>query len=176
VVLVELFLRGASEKTGRRHGYACGQRLAAALRTEVPRLRAAGKLQCGDPMAEKLVKISAKTIDRLLRWEKQVRRIQRPRSGRTHPLLYQKIPVKVASDRDTSQVGNVQVDCAEHCGRPRGGQYIHTVSTVDIASGWWEGRLSPRAPSAAAFLRSQPVVASALDCPLRRRGQVGRPG
>ena len=75
--------------------FACGQRLVAALRTEVPRLRAAGQLKCSDDVAGKLVKISASTVDRLLRREKQIRRVNRPRSASVHPLLYQKIPVKV---------------------------------------------------------------------------------
>jgi hypothetical protein len=135
--------------------YACGQRLAPALRTEVPRLRAAGQLKCSDEVAGKLLKISPSTIDRLLRHEKQVQRIRLPRSGRTHPLLYQKIPVTVAAEWDTDEVGNVQVDYVEHCGRSSGGQYIHTVSTVDIASGWWEGE-----PITA---RSQEATREALD-------------
>ena len=77
--------------------FACGQRLAAALRTEVPRLRAAGELKCSDGIAAKLMQIAPKTIDRLLQHEKQVRSVNRTRSGRVHPLLYQKIPVKVAA-------------------------------------------------------------------------------
>jgi hypothetical protein len=140
--------------------YACGQRLAAALRTEVPRLRQAGELKCSDAVAEQLAKISARTIDRLLQHEKQVKRVNRTRCGRIHPLLYQKIPVKVAADWDTEQVGNVQVDYVEHCGRSAGGQYIHTVSAVDIASGWWEGE-----PIAA---RTQEATREALDA-IRKR-------
>ena len=135
--------------------FACGQRLAAALQREVPRLRAAGELKCSDEVAEKLVKISPKTIDRLLQREKQVRRINRPRSGRVHPLLYQRIPVKVAAEWDIEEIGNVQVDYVEHCGRSSGGQYIHTVSTVDIASGWWEGEAIPA--------RTQEQTRQALD-------------
>lgn len=135
--------------------FACGQRLVAALRTEVPRLRAAGELRCSEAVAEKLVRISAKTIDRMLRQEKRVRRIHRPRWGRVHPLLYQKIPVKVAAEWDTEQVGNMQVDYVEHCGRSSGGQYLHTVSTVDIASGWWEGE--------ALAARTQEATRQALD-------------
>jgi hypothetical protein len=27
----------------------------------------------------------------------------------------------------------------EHCGRSNGGEYLHTLSAADIASGWWEG-------------------------------------
>ena len=135
--------------------FACGQRLAAALRTEVPRLRAAGELPCRDTVASQLMQVSPKTIDRLLRHEKQVWRIHRPRSGAGHPLLYQKIPVKVAADWDTSEVGNVQIDYVEHCGRSSGGQYIHTLSTVDIASGWWEGEPIPA--------RTQAATREALD-------------
>jgi hypothetical protein len=26
----------------------------------------------------------------------------------------------------------------KHCGRSNGGEYLHTLSAVDIASGWWE--------------------------------------
>ena len=136
-------------------GFACGQRLVAALRTEVPRMRAAGHLKCSDQVAAKLAKISASTVDRLLRREKQVRRVNRPRSATVHPLLYQKIPVKVAADWDTDEVGNVQIDYVEHCGRSTGGQYIHTVSVVDIASGWWEGEAIPA--------RTQEATREALD-------------
>jgi len=135
--------------------FACGQRLAAALRTEVPRLRAAGEVKCSDAVAEKLTKISPKTIDRLLRRERQVRRLSRTRSAGRHGLLCQKIPVKVAAEWDTGEVGNVQVDYVEHCGRSMGGQYIHTVSTVDIASGWWEGE--------AIAARTQEATREALD-------------
>jgi hypothetical protein len=140
--------------------FACGQRLAAALRTEVPRLRAAGELKCSDVVAAQLMQISPKTIDRLLQHEKQVRRVNRTRSGRIHPLLYQKIPVKVAADWDTSEVGNVQIDYVEHCGRSAGGNYIHTVSTVDICSGWWEGE--------AIAARTQEATREALDA-IRQR-------
>lgn len=136
-------------------GFACGQRLVAAIRTEVPRLRAAGQLKCSEEVASKLAKISASTVDRLLRREKQVRRVNRPRSATVHPLLYQKIPVKVAGEWDTDEVGNVQVDYVEHCGRSTGGQYIHTVSAVDIASGWWEGE--------AITARTQEATREALD-------------
>ena len=135
--------------------FACGQRLVTAIRTEVPRLRAAGRLKCSDDVAGKLLKISASTVDRLLRRERQARRVNRPRSAMVHPLLYQKIPVKVAGEWDTGEVGNVQVDYVEHCGRSTGGQYIHTVSVVDIASGWWEGE--------AITARTQQVTCEALD-------------
>jgi len=119
--------------------YPCGQRLAPVLRCELERLRQARELHCSEEVAEKLGRISAKTIDRLLAREKRERQLRRNRNPALHPLLYQKIPVKVAADCETSQVGNVQVDYVEHCGRSMGGEYLHTLSAVDIASSWWEG-------------------------------------
>lgn len=119
--------------------YLCGQRLAPGLREQVDRLRAAGELNCSEEVALKLKRISPKTIDRLLSREKRARQLRRNRNPAAQPLLYQKIPVKVASEWDTTQVGNLQVDYVQHCGRSSGGEYVNTLSMVDIASGWWEG-------------------------------------
>ena len=146
--------------------YPCGQRLVAILRRQVDRLRQLGELRCSDLVAEKLEQISPKTTDRLLAREKQVRQLQRTRNPSTHPLLYQKIPVKVASEWDTHEVGNVQVDYVAHGGRSSGGEYAHTISAVDIASAWWEGQAIPG--------RSQGATGQGLDqirqrCPFRFR-------
>jgi hypothetical protein len=140
--------------------YPCGQRLAPALRSEVTRLRRAGELRCSDEVAGKLHSISPKTIDRLLAREKRVRQLKRQRNPAVHPLLYQRIPVKVASEWDTSEVGNVQVDYVEHCGRSNGGEYLHTLSAVDIASSWWEGE--------AITSRSQQATKEGMDA-IRKR-------
>lgn len=144
--------------------YPCGQRLAPILRRELNRLRRLGELRCSDDVAAKLAAISASAIDRLLAREKQVRRLKRERNPSVHPLLYQRVPVKVASEWDTSKVGNLQVDYVAHCGRSTGGEYVQTISAVDIASGWWEGQ--------AIAGRSQRATREGLDgirrrCPFR---------
>src|SRR5262249_20847967 len=117
----------------------CGERLEAVLRTEVDRLRKLSELKCTDEVALQLKKISGRTIDRALEREKQVRQLRRNRNPSMHKLIYQKVPVKVAAEWDTNQVGNVQVDYVAHCGRSTGGSYLHTISAVDIATNWWEG-------------------------------------
>lgn len=121
----------------------CGQRLAPALRQEVDRLRTSREVRCSDEIGEKLKRISPKTIDRLLAGERRTRQLRKNRNPAVHPLLYQKIPVKVAAEWDTRQVGNLQADYVEHCGRSNGGDYVHTLSLADIASGWWEGEPIP---------------------------------
>lgn len=133
----------------------CGQRLAPVLRTELDRLRRLGEVRCTDEVAGQLKEISASTIDRLLRREKRVRRLRRNRNPNVQRLIYQKVPVKVAAEWDTSEIGNVQVDFVAHCGRSAGGSFIHTVSTVDIATNWWEGEAIP--------VRSQQEAKSALS-------------
>ena len=118
--------------------YPCGQRLAPALGKEIARLRRAKELVCSDAVAAKLEEISPRSIDRLLDREKRLR-LRQNRNPSVHPLLYQKVPVKVASEWDTTEVGNLQLDYVFHCGRSTAGQYVHTLSAADIATEWWEG-------------------------------------
>ncbi len=119
--------------------YPCGQRLAPLLKTEVERLRRLGELRCRDDVASKLTEISPRTIDAKLQPQKEYERRQRLARKKQHPLLYQKIPVKVAHEWDRTALGQIQIDLVEHCGQSTRGTYLHTVSSTDIASGWWEG-------------------------------------
>ena len=60
--------------------YMCGQRLAAFLKETLPVLVGTGELYCNPSTYNKLFAISGATIDRLLRAEKEKRRIR----GRSH--------------------------------------------------------------------------------------------
>lgn len=133
----------------------CGQRLAPILREQVEVLRRLGELRCSAAVAGQLREISPSSIDRLLRREKRVRGLRRNRNPNVQRLIYQKVPVKVASEWDTRQIGNVQVDFVLHCGRSTGGDYIHTLSAVDIATNWWEGE--------AIAVRSQQATKAGLN-------------
>ena len=119
--------------------FPCGQRLAPILREQTERLRASGGLKCSQEVAELLQEISPKTIDRLLQREREVRCLKQHRRPPVHPLLYQRVPVKTSADWDRQEVGNLQLDYVLHCGRSTAGEYLHTLSATDIATGWWEG-------------------------------------
>jgi len=99
----------------------CGQRMVAVLRSELNRLRKLAEVRCSDAVAGQLKEISASTIDRLLGRKKRVRHLRRNRNPNVQRVIYQKVPVKVAADWDTSEVGNVQVDFVGHGGRSTGG-------------------------------------------------------
>jgi len=116
-----------------------GQRLAPLLREEVDRLRRQKELLCPDMVAEKLKKISPRTIDEKLKRHKEKERLTRTRKAKVHPLLYQKIPIKIFAEQDRGSAGNIQIDFVEHCGATTRGHYVNTLSTTDIAYGWWEG-------------------------------------
>lgn len=145
----------------------CGQRLAAVLREQVERLRKLGELRCSDAVAEQLRTVSASTIDRLLKRQKRIRILRRNRNPNVQRLIYQKVPVKVASEWDTNEIGNLQVDFVAHCGRSTGGDYIYTISAVDIATNWWEGQ--------AIAVRSQHATTEGLS-QMRPRFPFPHPG
>jgi len=111
----------------------CGQRMEVVLRSELGRLRKLGEVRCSDGVASQLTTISARTIDRVLGREKRIRHLRRNRNPNVQRLIYQKVPVKVAAEWDTSEVGNVQVDFVAHCGRSTG-----------FACSWRKRRVSNR--------------------------------
>ena len=115
-----------------------GQRLAPLLKTEVDRLRQQEEIFITNEVAEKLKRISPRTIDRALRRQKQALHLNRKYRQRRNPLIYQKISVK-AGGWDRTIPGQVQVDLVEHCGSSASGYYANTVSMCDVAFGWWEG-------------------------------------
>lgn len=122
--------------------YPCGQRLEPVLKQEVGRLRTLGELKCSEEVADKLKKISFRTIDEKLKRQKEIERLKKKYSKHKNPLLYQKIPVKLSDEWDRSKLGNIQVDLVEHCGQSTSGEYVCTLSTSDIATSWWEGQAS----------------------------------
>ena len=133
------YVRAALVRCWEIFDYPCGQRLKPMLREEVKRLRQLGELRCSDEVGEKLEAISARTIDEKLRHQKEVEGLRRKYHRKKHPLLYQKIPIKLSGEQDRTQLGNIQMDLVEHCGQSARGEYINTLSTTDINSGWWEG-------------------------------------
>ena len=138
----------------------CGQRLESCLRKEVDRLRKVDELDCSDEVAEKLKKIGSATIDRKLKHEKEVMKINRKyKNNRSFPLK-DEVPVKTSEDLDRTRPGTVQIDFVEHCGSSASGQYINSLSIVDIYSGWWTG--------AAVIGKGQETALIAIDEILKR--------
>ena len=132
-------VKAALAKTWEIFDCPCGQRLKPLLEIEVGRLRELGEIEISNELALKLKRISSATIDRKLKHQRELLHLSRSR-GRPKPgsLLKQKIPIKL-TEWDTSKVGYMEVDLVVHCGSSTLGEYINTVSSTEVSSGWWEG-------------------------------------
>lgn len=116
----------------------CGQRLEPMLKSETEKLKLLGELDCSDVVAKKLKEIGTATIDRKLKHTKSVEAIGAKYGKKIHPLLYQKIPVKVFEEQNRDILGNMQIDLVEHCGASASGEFINSLTATDISSGWTE--------------------------------------
>ncbi len=117
----------------------CGTRLASLLGREADRLIRQGELSCSDEIVLKLKKASPRTIDAKLKKHKEEKNIKRNYDYKNNPLLYQKIPTRLSGEWDREGLGDIQMDFVEHCGTSNCGRFIHSLSTTDITTGWWEG-------------------------------------
>lgn len=132
-------IRAALVKVWEIMDYPCGQRLSPFLDETVRRLRKFGELEINDETARLLKGMSPAAIDRALRHEKSVQRRNYFSGTRPGAFFRDRIPVRL-NDWNTSIVGNEAIDCVEHGGASSAGEYGHTVSITDIATGWWEGQ------------------------------------
>jgi hypothetical protein len=108
------------------------------IKEELARLRHFGEINITDEQAEKILKMSARSIDLLLAHEKEVRRLNEKYQKRKNPLLYQQIPTKMSDEWDRQILGQIQIDGVEHCGQSASGQYANTIAHTDISAHWWE--------------------------------------
>lgn len=91
------------------------------------------------PIIKALMKISAPTIDRVLKHTRK--KYKRINISTTKPgtILRKQIPIKT-NQWEESKPGFLEADTVAHCGGCSEGQYVNTVDFVDIATGWTEQR------------------------------------
>jgi len=120
--------------------YACGQRLVPMIPVYLESLTCHGEMKVGKRKKALLLRISSATADRLLVSERK--RIALKGRSRTKPgtLLKHQIPIRTWADWDNTVPGFLEIDSVHHCGDSPSGEYIHTLDTTDVASGWNECR------------------------------------
>jgi hypothetical protein len=118
-------------------GHICGKRLQPFLPEMVAVLERHEELVIDAESKALLLQMSAATIDRLLARFRQ----QKGRGlSTTKPgtLLKDSIPVRTFADWDDAKPGFVEIDLVAHCGVSTHGQYLQTLTTTDITTGWTE--------------------------------------
>jgi hypothetical protein len=92
-----------------------------------------------DKIYKALLKISASSIDRLMKPHRAKYKKRGLATTKPGYLLKKKIPVKT-NQWDETQPGFVEADTVAHCGNSIAGMFAYTVNCVDIATTWTEQR------------------------------------
>lgn len=117
----------------------CGKRLVAFIREVLPHFAYQGALKIvQEPVYDRLLRISAATIDRLLATTK--RQIQLKSRCTTHPgtLLKYHIPVRTFADWNEQQPGFCEVDLVAHDGGSAFADYCHSLDLTNVVTAWTE--------------------------------------
>jgi hypothetical protein len=121
--------------------YKCGKILAPLMRQQMHYISGWPAFNITPPVAEKLKTISPATIDRYLKKDKEALRLKG--KSLTKPLrsLKSRIPIRTFyTTEERKTPGFWQIDTVHHCGQATIGQYVHTLTATDVASGWVELR------------------------------------
>ena len=116
--------------------YICGKRLAPILGEIVERLLRHNELRCDAATAKKLTRMSAATIDRLLRPQREKYQVKGRGHTRPGTLLKHQIPMRTFSEWDEAQPGFLEIDLVGHDGGVIDSYHAFTLNATDIASGW----------------------------------------
>jgi hypothetical protein len=91
-----------------------------------------------DLIRKKLEMIKPKTLDRRLKRERIIRKINRSRGTTRHgSLLKSSIPIRI-TNWDTNEVGFMEMDTVASNGGDPSGECVYSLDMVEIYSGWSE--------------------------------------
>ena len=145
---------GALRQVWDASGELCGKRLAPFLGELVPALEAEGVLTLEPAVRERLLAMSAATIDRRLHPFRHQGRQGRG-TTKSGPLLKQQVPIQTYTPWEEQRPGFVEIDLVAHCGTTTAGHYLNTLTVTDVATGWTE--------CAAVWGKGQAAVFGALE-------------
>ena len=118
--------------------YICSKRLAPFLKEIIPVLEKWREINLSAKVREKLFKISAATIDRLLTDTRKRFRIKGRSTTRPGTLLKKSIPIRTFADWDEAKPGFFEADLVSHDGGAVRGDFIQSLNFTDISTGWEE--------------------------------------
>ncbi|WP_198293385.1 DDE-type integrase/transposase/recombinase [Bradyrhizobium sp. WSM4349] len=104
----------------------------------LPALEQHGRLQLGQPDRDRVLVISAATIDRLLVDVKIAASGGRRRRAGFYSAIRREVPIRTFNDWNSPPPGFCEVDMVAHGGTSVAGSFIQTLTMVDVATGWTE--------------------------------------
>jgi hypothetical protein len=114
----------------------CGKRLKPLIPVLLEALQRHGHLLLDKDVRDRVLAVSAATIDRLLGPTRLAVRGRQRASAK--PAVRSQVPVRTFSDWNEPAPGFMEVDLVAHCGESMAGSFVHTLVLTDIASQWTE--------------------------------------
>jgi len=114
----------------------CGKRLRAAWPTLIGVMERHGHLTLAPEIREKVLAISAATIDRMLTPVRKGAGMRRRRHAGKK--VSKDIPIKTCSDWEDPAPGFLEIDFVVHGGGSMSGEYLHSLVVTDVCAGWVE--------------------------------------
>lgn len=118
--------------------FSCGKRLKESLPQMIDALERHNELILESSVKNKLLTMSASTIDRLLKHSKQRFSVNGKSTTKPGTLLKKDIKLRLGSEWDDAVPGYVEIDLVAHCGETVLGSYLNTLDVTDICTGWTE--------------------------------------
>ena len=101
-------------------------------------MRRCGESKMATETESQLCRMSAATIDRLLRPWKQKGGRRSFSTTKPGNLIRNSIPIRTFADWQENRPGFIEVDLVAHCGESLDGFYLNTLMAVDVATSWSE--------------------------------------
>lgn len=131
----------------------CSKRLKAVLPRFLESMERHGHLCLDEAVRQRLLAVSASTIDRLLAPIRK--KTGQKRRGGISSSIRRQVPVRTFGDWGDPAPGYFEADLVAHCGGSMAGSFVHSFVLTDIASGWTD--VVPL------LVREQGLVTEALD-------------
>ena len=121
----------------------CGKYLVADLPGWIVSLETHGELVLGqngwtEEVRKELLSMSAATVDRYLKGERERLRLKGISTTKPGVLLRNSIKIRKAGDEIPAEPGFFEVDTVAHCGPTVKGEFARTLTLTDVVIGWVE--------------------------------------
>lgn len=118
--------------------FACGKILIPAIPSLLKQLLKFNEIRVTEEERSLLLKISAATVDRLLKADRRKLQIKGRSGTKPGSFLKHQIPVRIFTPWNEETPGFVEIDYVAHCGETLVDTYISSLDAVDIATCWTE--------------------------------------
>ena len=116
----------------------CGKRLQPMLKEMLAILQRHKEIKVTREIKKKLLRISASTIDRILKPERKKYELKGRSLTKPGTLLKHQIPIRTFSEWNEQRPGFVEIDLVGHEGGNLRGDFIQTLNVTDVCTGWTE--------------------------------------